>query len=173
MPISPMMQQYLNIKQRYEQCLLFYRVGDFYEMFFEDAKVASKELELVLTGKDCGLTERAPMCGVPHHAVNVYVQRLIEKGYKVAICEQLTEPTKGKQPVERDVIRIVTPGTMADLCHARRKDKTPISSACISGGRALRWPIRTFPPASSPSPSLRTRANACGTKSRASPRAKR
>ena len=114
MPISPMMQQYLNIKQKHENCLLFYRVGDFYEMFFEDAKIASKELELVLTGKDCGLTERAPMCGVPHHAVNTYVQRLIEKGYKVAICEQLTEPTKGKQPVERDVVRIVTPGTVAD-----------------------------------------------------------
>ena len=114
MPISPMMQQYLNIKQKHEHCLLFYRVGDFYEMFFEDAKIASKELDLVLTGKDCGLSERAPMCGVPHHAVNVYVQRLIEKGYKVAICEQLTEPTKGKQPVERDVVRIITPGTVAD-----------------------------------------------------------
>ncbi len=114
MPISPMMQQYLNIKQKHEHCLLFYRVGDFYEMFFEDAKIASKELELVLTGKDCGLSERAPMCGVPHHAVNTYVQRLIEKGYKVAICEQLTEPTKGKQPVERDVVRIITPGTVAD-----------------------------------------------------------
>ena len=114
MPISPMMQQYLNIKQKHEHCLLFYRVGDFYEMFFDDAKLASKELELVLTGKDCGLAERAPMCGVPHHAVNTYVQRLIEKGYKVAICEQLTEPTKGKQPVERGVIRIITPGTVAD-----------------------------------------------------------
>ena len=114
MPISPMMQQYLNIKQKHAHCLLFYRVGDFYEMFFDDAKLASKELELVLTGKDCGLKERAPMCGVPHHAVNVYVQRLIEKGYKVAICEQLTEPTKGKQPVERDVVRIITPGTVAD-----------------------------------------------------------
>jgi DNA mismatch repair protein MutS len=114
MPISPMMQQYLNVKNKHENCLLFYRVGDFYEMFFEDAKLASRELELVLTGKDCGLAERAPMCGVPYHAVNVYVQRLIEKGYKVAICEQLTEPTKGKQLVERDVIRIITPGTVAD-----------------------------------------------------------
>ena len=129
MPISPMMQQYLNIKQKHEHCLLFYRVGDFYEMFFEDAKIASKELELVLTGKDCGLSERAPMCGVPHHAVNVYVQRLIEKGYKVAICEQLTEPTKGKQPVERDVVRIITPGTVADS--AMLDEKTNAYILCL------------------------------------------
>jgi len=124
-----MMQQYLNIKQQHEHCLLFYRVGDFYEMFFDDAKLASKELELVLTGKDCGLTERAPMCGVPHHAVNTYVQRLIEKGYKVAICEQLTEPTKGKQPVERDVVRIVTPGTVADS--AMLDEKTNAYIVCV------------------------------------------
>ncbi|MBN1777693.1 MAG: DNA mismatch repair protein MutS [Clostridiales bacterium] len=129
MPISPMMQQYLNIKQKHEHCLLFYRVGDFYEMFFDDAKLASKELELVLTGKDCGLKERAPMCGVPHHAVNAYVQRLIEKGYKVAICEQLTEPTKGKLPVERDVVRIITPGTVADS--AMLDEKTNAYILCI------------------------------------------
>ncbi len=129
MPISPMMQQYLNIKQKHEHCLLFYRVGDFYEMFFDDAKLASRELELVLTGKDCGLKERAPMCGVPHHAVNTYVQRLIEKGYKVAICEQLTEPTKGKQPVDRDVIRIVTPGTVAD--GAMLDEKTNAFILCV------------------------------------------
>ncbi len=129
MPISPMMQQYLTMKQKHEQCLLFFRVGDFYEMFFDDAKLASKELELVLTGKDCGLAERAPMCGVPHHAVNTYVQRLIEKGYKVAICEQLTEPTKGKQLVERDVIRIITPGTVADS--AMLDEKTNAYILCI------------------------------------------
>ena len=136
MPISPMMQQYLNVKKKYENCLLFYRVGDFYEMFFEDAKLASKELELVLTGKDCGLTERAPMCGVPYHAVNVYVQRLIEKGYKVAICEQLTEPTKGKQLVERDVIRIVTPGTVADSAMLDEKTNAYILCAYFRGKAA-------------------------------------
>ncbi|MBE0601216.1 MAG: DNA mismatch repair protein MutS, partial [Firmicutes bacterium] len=133
MPISPMMQQYLNIKQQHENCLLFYRVGDFYEMFFEDAKIASKELELVLTGKDCGLAERAPMCGVPHHAVNTYVQRLIEKGYKVAICEQLTEPTKGKQPVERDVVRIITPGTVADGAMLNEKENAYILGLYFRG----------------------------------------
>ena len=129
MPISPMMQQYLSMKQKHEQCLLFFRVGDFYEMFFEDAKLASKELELVLTGKDCGLADRAPMCGVPHHAVNTYVQRLIEKGYKVAICEQLTEPTKGKKLVERDVVRIITPGTIADS--AMLDEKTNAYILCM------------------------------------------
>jgi len=136
MPISPMMQQYLNVKKKYEHCLLFYRVGDFYEMFFEDAKLASKELELVLTGKDCGLTERAPMCGVPYHAVNVYVQRLIEKGYKVAICEQLTEPTKGKQLVERDVVRIITPGTVADSAMLDEKSNAYILCVYFRGKAA-------------------------------------
>ena len=136
MALSPMMQQYLNIKQKHEHCLLFYRVGDFYEMFFDDAKVASKELELVLTGKDCGLKERAPMCGVPHHAVNTYVQRLIEKGYKVAICEQLTEPTKGKQPVERDVVRIITPGTVADSAMLDEKKNAYILCVYFRGKSA-------------------------------------
>jgi len=131
-----MMQQYLNVKKKYEHCLLFYRVGDFYEMFFEDAKLASKELELVLTGKDCGLTERAPMCGVPYHAVNVYVQRLIEKGYKVAICEQLTEPTKGKQLVERDVVRIITPGTVADSAMLDEKSNAYILCVYFRGKAA-------------------------------------
>ncbi|MFH1513610.1 MAG: DNA mismatch repair protein MutS [Bacillota bacterium] len=136
MPISPMMQQYLNIKQKHEHCLLFYRVGDFYEMFFDDAKLASKELELVLTGKDCGLAERAPMCGVPYHAVNTYVQRLIEKGYKVAICEQLTEPTKGKLPVDRAVVRIVTPGTVADGAMLDEKTNAYILCVCFRGKAA-------------------------------------
>ncbi|HPF88881.1 MAG TPA: DNA mismatch repair protein MutS, partial [Candidatus Limiplasma sp.] len=140
MPISPMMQQYLNMKQKHPQCLLFFRVGDFYEMFFDDAKLASKELELVLTGKDCGLKERAPMCGVPHHAVNVYVQRLIEKGYKVAICEQLTEPTKGKQLVERDIIRIITPGTVADSAMLDEKANAYILCIYFRGkGAALAY----------------------------------
>ena len=92
MPVTPMMQQYLDVKEQNPDAILFFRLGDFYEMFFDDAKLASRELELTLTGKDCGLSERAPMCGVPYHAVDVYVQKLIEKGYKVAICEQMTDP---------------------------------------------------------------------------------
>ena len=111
---TPMMRQYLELKEKYQDCILFFRLGDFYEMFFDDAKLASKELELTLTGKDCGLSERAPMCGVPYHAASAYISRLIEKGYKVAVCEQLTDPALSKGLVERDVIRIVTPGTVAD-----------------------------------------------------------
>lgn len=110
---SPMVRHYLQMKEQYPDCILFYRLGDFYEMFFEDAKLVSKELDLTLTGKDCGLEERAPMCGVPFHAYESYAQRLLEKGYKVAICEQLTEPKAGKL-VERDVVRIITPGTVID-----------------------------------------------------------
>ena len=90
-PISPMMQQYLEIKENHKDHLLFFRLGDFYEMFFSDAEIASKELELVLTGRDCGKEERAPMCGVPHHSCETYIARLIKKGYKVAICEQVEE----------------------------------------------------------------------------------
>ena len=89
---SPMMQRYLETKEEYKDCILFYRLGDFYEMFFEDAITASRELELTLTGKDCGQEERAPMCGIPHHAAEIYVSRLINKGYKVAMCEQLEDP---------------------------------------------------------------------------------
>ena len=109
--ISPMMRQYLETKDTYPDTLLFFRVGDFYEMFFDDALVASKTLELTLTGKECGLEERAPMCGVPHHSCEIYIKRLIDAGFKVAICEQLTDPSESKGLVERDVIRIVTPGT--------------------------------------------------------------
>ena len=111
---SPMMQHYLATKEEYKDCILFYRLGDFYEMFFDDAKTASRELELTLTGKDCGQEERAPMCGVPFHAANVYIAKLIEKGYKVAICEQLEDPKKAKGIVKRDVIRVVTPGTVLE-----------------------------------------------------------
>lgn len=89
--MTPMMRQYLQLKEKYSDCLLFFRLGDFYEMFFDDAKTASRELELTLTGRDCGLEERAPMCGVPYHSVNTYITKLIDKGYKVAICEQLTD----------------------------------------------------------------------------------
>ena len=111
---SPMMQHYLNMKQEYKDCILFYRLGDFYEMFFDDAIEVSRELELTLTGKECGMEERAPMCGVPYHAANVYIARLIEKGYKVAICEQLEDPKTAKGIVKRGVIKIVTPGTVLD-----------------------------------------------------------
>ena len=109
--LTPMMQQYMETKEQYKDCILFYRLGDFYEMFFEDALCASKELELTLTGKSCGLEERAPMCGVPFHSAEGYINRLVEKGYKVAICEQMEDPSQAKGLVKRDVIRIVTPGT--------------------------------------------------------------
>ena len=110
-----MMQHYLQTKEEYKDCILFYRLGDFYEMFFEDAKTVSKELELTLTGKSCGLEERAPMCGVPFHAADGYINRLVKKGYKVAICEQVEDPKLAKGIVKREVIRVVTPGTNIDM----------------------------------------------------------
>ncbi len=113
--LSPMMQHYLRTKEEYPGCILFYRLGDFYEMFFEDAEIVSRELELTLTGKSCGLKERAPMCGVPYHAVDSYLTRLVEKGYKAAICEQVEDPRTAKGMVKREVIRIVTPGTNLDM----------------------------------------------------------
>ena len=109
--LTPMMQQYMAIKEQYKDCILFYRLGDFYEMFYDDALTASKELEITLTGKNCGQEERAPMCGVPYHAVDVYLNKLVAKGYKVAICEQAEDPKQAKGIVKREVIRIVTPGT--------------------------------------------------------------
>jgi len=111
---SPMMQHYLDTKEQYKDSILFYRLGDFYEMFFDDALTASRELEITLTGKDCGQAERAPMCGVPFHAAEMYIARLISKGYKVAICEQLEDPKQTKGIVKRDVIRVVTPGTVIE-----------------------------------------------------------
>lgn len=111
---TPMMQQYFEVKKQYKDCLLFYRVGDFYEMFYEDAHICSKELELTLTGKNCGEKERAPMCGVPFHAIDAYLGRLVSKGYKVAICEQVEDPKATKTLVKREVIRVVTPGTNLD-----------------------------------------------------------
>ena len=113
--LSPMMQHYLRTKEEYPGCILFYRLGDFYEMFFEDAEIVSRELELTLTGKSCGLKERAPMCGVPYHAVDSYLTRLVEKGYKAAICEQVEDPRTAKGMGKREVIRIVTPGTNLDM----------------------------------------------------------
>ncbi len=112
--ITPMMQHYLDTKEKHKDCILFYRLGDFYEMFFDDAKIVSKELELTLTGKACGMEERAPMCGVPFHAAESYINRLVTKGYKVAICEQVEDPKLAKGMVKREVIRIVTPGTNVD-----------------------------------------------------------
>ena len=114
MKLSPMMQEYCKTKEEYKDCILFYRLGDFYEMFFDDALLVSKELELTLTGKDCGLEERAPMCGIPFHAADTYINRLIERGHKVAICEQVEDPKKAKGLVKRAVIRVVTPGTTLD-----------------------------------------------------------
>ena len=112
--LSPMMKQYFEVKNKYKNHILFYRLGDFYEMFFDDAITASRELELTLTGRDCGLEERAPMCGVPHHACDVYLKKLIEKGYNVAICEQTMDPAACKGIVPREVIRVVTPGTLIE-----------------------------------------------------------
>ena len=109
--LTPMMQQYMETKKQYADCILFYRLGDFYEMFFEDAITASKELEITLTGKNCGMEERAPMCGVPYHSVDSYLNRLVEKGYKVAICEQVEDPQQAKGIVKREVVRVVTAGT--------------------------------------------------------------
>ena len=113
--VSPMMQHYLQTKREYKDCILFYRLGDFYELFFDDAQVASKELELTLTGKACGLEERAPMCGIPFHAVDSYLTKLVSRGFKVAICEQTEDPKLAKGIVKRDVTRIVTPGTNLNM----------------------------------------------------------
>ena len=134
--LSPMMQQYMRIKQNNPEPLLLFRVGDFYEMFFEDAITGSRELELTLTGKDCGLQERAPMCGVPYHAVDTYVTRLVDKGYKVAICEQLEDPKTAKGLVDRDIIRIITPGTLTDAAYIGDKRNNYLLSVCLNGKRA-------------------------------------
>ena len=109
---TPLMEQYRKVKDQYRDCLLFYRLGDFYELFYDDAVTASHELELTLTGKNAGAEGRVPMCGVPFHAAEIYIYRLIQKGYKVAICEQLEDPKKAKGLVKRDVIRVITPGTI-------------------------------------------------------------
>ena len=111
---TPMMQHYIKLKEENPEPILFYRLGDFYEMFFEDAKLASQELDLVLTGRSAGVEEKVPMCGIPYHAANSYIQRLIKKGYKVAICEQLSDPATSKGLVDRGIIKIITPGTYMD-----------------------------------------------------------
>ncbi|MEE8885585.1 MAG: DNA mismatch repair protein MutS [Eubacteriales bacterium] len=149
MALSPMMQNYLQTKEQYKDCILFYRIGDFYEMFFDDAKLVSEELELTLTGKDCGLEERAPMCGIPFHAADTYIAKLIDLGHKVAICEQVEDPKKAKGLVKREVIRIVTPGTVTSpeeldekknnyiMCIFCTSDRFGISIADISTGQCL------------------------------------
>ena len=131
MAISPMMQQYLRIHEEYPDCLLLFRLGDFYELFFEDAKTASRELELTLTGKDCGLEERAPMCGVPFHSVNTYIEKLIARGYKVAICEQLEDPALAKGLVKRDVVRVMTAGTVTDPSMLEEKSNNFLMSVAL------------------------------------------
>ena len=133
MAISPMMQQYLQIHEQYPDCLLLFRLGDFYELFFDDAKTASRELELTLTGKDCGLEERAPMCGVPFHSVNTYIEKLISRGYKVAICEQMEDPALAKGLVKRDVVRVVTAGTVTDPAMLEEKANNYIISIVLDG----------------------------------------
>lgn len=134
--ISPMMQQYMKIKQDYPDTLLFFRLGDFYEMFFEDAKVASKELELVLTGRDCGQEERAPMCGVPFHSADGYIAKLVSRGYKVAICEQMEDPSAAKGIVKRDVIRVITPGTVIESGMLDDGTNNYLATVCMKDNQA-------------------------------------
>ena len=133
--MTPMMTQYLKTKEEYKDCILFYRLGDFYEMFFDDAKTVSKELELTLTGKACGLEERAPMCGVPFHAAETYLNRLIKKGYKVAICEQVEDPKEAKGLVAREVTRVVTPGTTIDSVALDESRNNYLCSIAYFSGR--------------------------------------
>ena len=147
--LTPMMKQYIQTKEEYKDCILFYRLGDFYEMFFDDALTASKELEITLTGKNCGLEERAPMCGIPYHAVDSYLNRLVSKGYKVAICEQVEDPKTAKGIVKREVIRVVTPGTNLDtqgldetknnyiMCIVYMADRYGLSVADVTTGEYL------------------------------------
>lgn len=130
--LSPMMQKYVETKDDYMDCLLFYRLGDFYELFFEDAKTASKALDIALTGRNCGLEEKAPMCGVPYHSVETYIAKLIEKGYKVAICDQVTEPVPG-EIVKREVTRVITPGTIIETEILNEKSNNFILSICKKG----------------------------------------
>ena len=127
MGLSPMMQQYFKVKDKYKDTIVFYRLGDFYEMFFDDAITVSRELELTLTGRNCGLEERAPMCGVPFHAAEQYIGKLVSAGYKVAICEQLTEPN-GKDLVVRDVVRVITSGTVTEDSQINEKINNYVSS---------------------------------------------
>ncbi len=136
MALSPMMQQYLQIKGQYEDAILFFRLGDFYEMFYDDAKLVSRELDLTLTGKLCGETERAPMCGVPYHSADQYIGKLVERGYKVVICEQTEDPATAKGLVKRDVVRIITPGTVTDTNQLSEGKNNYLASVFVSGNDA-------------------------------------
>ena len=141
MALSQMMQHYLAMKEKYQDCVLFYRLGDFYEMFFEDAIEVSRILDLTLTGKDCGLEERAPMCGIPFHAADGYVAKLVAAGKKVAICEQVSDPKKaGKNLVERDVVRVVSAGTVIEEEFLEEGQSNYIACAVkTEDGVALAW----------------------------------
>lgn len=140
MSLSPMMRHYLEVKEKYKDCIVFYRLGDFYEMFFEDAQEVSRLLDLTLTGRDCGLEERAPMCGIPYHAADTYIAKLVGLGKKVAICEQLTEPGPGRAMVERDVIRVVSAGTLIEDSLLDEKTNNYIACAFAEGDvYALAW----------------------------------
>lgn len=132
MQLTPMMQQYMEIKANYQDCILFFRLGDFYEMFFEDAITASKEMEVTLTGKNCGQEEKAPMCGVPYHAADTYIARLVEKGFKVAICEQVEDPALAKGIVKREVVQIVTPGTILSQTMLSEKENNYIAAVFMN-----------------------------------------
>lgn len=134
MAVTPMMQQYLEIKNKYKDSILFYRLGDFYEMFYDDAKVVSKELELTLTGRSCGEEERAPMCGVPFHSADTYIGRLVAKGYKVVVCEQMEDPAKAKGLVKRDIVRVVTPGTVIDNTQLVESQNNYLCAVCFDSG---------------------------------------
>ena len=136
---TPMMEQYLKIKKEYEHCLLFFRLGDFYELFFGDAVTASKELEIALTGKSCGAEEKAPMCGIPFHSADSYISKLIEKGYRVAVCEQTEDPKKSKTLVKREVIRVITPGTVLDSNILEEGKNNYI--ACIYEGKGFGFSV--------------------------------
>ncbi len=133
--LSPMMQQYIKIKEQNKDSILMYRLGDFYEMFFEDAKICSEELELVLTGRDCGLEQRAPMCGVPYHSCENYIAKLIEKGFKVAICEQTEDPATAKGIVKREVVRVITPGTVIEDSMLDEGRNNYLASVCLKGNQ--------------------------------------
>ena len=150
--LSPMMKQYLEIKKQHKDEILFYRIGDFYEMFFDDAITASRELDLTLTGKQCGLEERAPMCGVPFHSYETYMARLIAKGYKVAICEQVEDPATAKGLVKRDIVRVVTPGTVIESSMLQDDRNNYIASLFLKGDEAGIC-LRISPPAPPTSPS--------------------
>ena len=142
MKLSPMMQQYMDIKEQHQDCILFFRLGDFYEMFFEDAKTASRELELTLTGKSCGREERAPMCGVPFHSAEGYIAKLVDKGYKVAICEQVEDPATSKGIVKREVIQIVTPGTLTSQSMLAEKENNYLAAIYLDekvGGMSISY----------------------------------